>query len=118
MPTINRQRWTEEETESLLYMLDKGLESSVIARILGRSESSISGKIYQLRLKGHAPVQMSIEEVEAVDTKPEPKPEKTIRSKKRKVYVLTRYAQPSWLERLRCYLNGTKWESVDDLPRH
>ena len=118
--TITRTRWTDEEIENLVYMHKKGMEKEFIARVLGRTDKAVHAMLYRL---GHTaatqePEQLTLEPTPSlppfpvqVEAKKEEKPQLVV--KKREVYVLVRQAKPSWFERLRCYLNGTKWEAVD-----
>jgi ParB-like chromosome segregation protein Spo0J len=112
--TITRTRWTEEEIQNLLHMHQKGMDVEFIARVLGRTDKAITAMLYRL---GHGvkpveePKQLVLTSEEPVVTA-KPKLPKQVQAVE--VYVLTRLSQPSWFERLRCYLTGTKWRKTTD----
>ena len=112
--TITRTRWTDEDIQNLLYMKSKGMEVKFMAKMLGRTEKAIEARLYLL---GHGvkpvatPEQLTLEpEKPVVTAKPAPK-----EAKPTEVYVLIRRAKPSFIERIRCYLNGTEWKKTAEL---
>jgi IS30 family transposase len=117
--TNTRTRWTDEELENLVYMHKKGMSPEFMARLLGRTDSAIYNMLYRL---GHTKKQQK--EPEQLTLEPTPKKkekvvkqEPTLIMKKQELYVLVRYTRPSWLERVRCYLNGTSWKPADKLVK-
>lgn len=120
--SITRARWSDQELENLVYMHKKGLDKEFMAKMLGRTEKAVIAMLYRLGYtaattdeEAQEPEQLTLQPTQGTVVAKEELPVGEIQIQPIDTYILIKRGKPSWLQRLRCYFNGTQWKKVSDV---